>query len=623
MLTMLFPGVWRPLRIAAVVLTSGPLALGQVASDPSVLPAFAVTSARVANPAPAGTAAMPVTSLRYEPAVDVQSRNQAEQQADVVLRGGIFENTGFKVGGIALYDPQTGHYLAEIPVAPAMLTSPEILFGARNAVGGFNAGVGTIAYGWRAIENRGELSAAAGDHGFNRQSFYEGRIWPGGAGPWTLASDIEWSRAESDGSRPFGDHQFSRLAGRVQLRAGRSQTDLFAGYQSKFFGWPNLYTPFGFNETESLQTVLVAANHRTGYGGDSWWQAGAYYRRNKDDYEFNRAVPGASNPFQHATHVRGVAIEGRHESAASAAVAYRAAWMGDHLRSTALTFGRYNRRDYRRLAVVPEVERAVAAGRVRLQAGLAYDDTDRDEANLSPILAATLLRADAVGGLTRVHLEYAESSQVATYTALNSNAAAGLFRGNPNLGPQTSRNLELGATFEPADWVIETAVFHRRDDDLVDWTFRRGVIARTANPVDLRVTGWELFVARRTDHLDVVLGYSYLHKDADYRSATIDASFYALNFPRHRLTAAVTWRLGRGWEVRLDNEFRLQEPNVLRTTGGDDAWLSSVGLHYLPPAVPSLELSLLVDNLWNEEFQEVPAVPSGRRQFAAGLAWRW
>jgi hypothetical protein len=47
-----------------------------------------------------------------------------------------------------------------------------------------------------------------------------------------------------------------------------------------------------------------------------------------------------------------------------------------------------------------------------------------------------------------------------------------------------------------------------------------------------------------------VLGYTYLNKDADYGLATVDASFYALNFANHRFTAAIVARLGGGFEVR-------------------------------------------------------------------------
>ena len=73
------------------------------------LPELQVNSPRVANQLAAAAFAMPVSALRYEPRVDVQARNLTEAQADVTIRGGIFENTGFRLGGSTLVDPQTGH----------------------------------------------------------------------------------------------------------------------------------------------------------------------------------------------------------------------------------------------------------------------------------------------------------------------------------------------------------------------------------------------------------------------------------------------------------------------------------------------------------------------------------
>jgi hypothetical protein len=46
-------------------------------------------------------------------------------------------------------------------------------------------------------------------------------------------------------------------------------------------------------------------------------------------------------------------------------------------------------------------------------------------------------------------------------------------------------------------------------------------------------------------------------------------------------------------------------------------------VYWLPAAVRGLELSLRVDNAWDDDFQEVPAVPAARRQWAAGVAWHW
>lgn len=597
------------------VATSAVSAIAQRAEEPAYeLPKVAIYSEQVANQTPVGTFAMPVSGLRFEPRVDVQARNLAEGQADVAIRGGVFENTGFKVGALSLFDPQTGHYFAEIPIAPAMLVTPGVLTGAGNAAGGFNAGVGTVAYGWRPVQARGEASIAFGDYATNRQSLYQGVV----SASQTVAADIELARSESDGSVPFGDHDFKRAAGRLQWRGPHSQTDLFAGGQQKFFGWPNLYTPFGFNETEDLRTTLFVLNHRAWTSADDYWQIGAYYRRNYDDYEFNRAVPGASNPFQHTTHVRAVSLEGR-LTEGDYQVDYGFHAMRDSLQSTSLTFGRYRTRDLYKVDFVPERTFVNAAGRVRVRAGASYDDSNRGKSAISPVLEVALTRADG----QRFYVEYSEATQVPTYTALNSNPAAGLFRGNPNLGRATSRNLEAGYAGSFAGFKTEAAVFYRWDDRLTDWTFARGVTARTANAVDLGTAGVEIVASRRTPRWDLVLGYTYLDKTSDYRGAAVDASFYALNFARHRLTAALTARLGAGFEVRADNEFRIQEKNLLRTIGGNEAVLSSVGLYYLPPRLRGLELSALVDNLWDDDFQEVPAVPAARRQYSFGVTYRW
>ncbi|MDI1318589.1 MAG: hypothetical protein PSW75_00140, partial [bacterium] len=91
---------------------AGPVA--RAADDSAYeLPKVAVYSEQVANQTPVNTFAMPVSGLRFEPRVDVQARNLAEGQADLAIRGGVFENTGFKLGALSLFDPPTGHYYAE------------------------------------------------------------------------------------------------------------------------------------------------------------------------------------------------------------------------------------------------------------------------------------------------------------------------------------------------------------------------------------------------------------------------------------------------------------------------------------------------------------------------------
>lgn len=594
-----------------------------IADEPYELPVFTTQAPRVANPEPASTFAMPVSALRYEPLVDVQSRNLAEGQADIALRGGIFEQTGFRVGAVSLFDPQTGHYFAEIPIAPAMLGAPRISTGADNAHLGLNAGAGTVAYGWARIRAGGSLTVTGGPDASNRQAFYEGWVRDLGREGWQVAADLEAARSESDGPIAFGDHDFARIGGRMQVRGPRSQTDLFAGYQAKAFGWLNLYTPFNSPESENLQTVLVAFNHRTDLGAGDFVQAGAYYRRNKDDYAFNRFAPlGPVHPFQHTTWVEGSGLDGR-QSLGIVKVVYAGQVMRDELRSTSLTAGRYRDRNQTKISLIPEI-RVPASSDVTLRAGGTWDDSNRDGGRFSPVVGFEVVpeAGTSIATPDRFRIEYAEATQLPTYTALNSSATAGLFRGNPNLGRQLSRNLEAGARWHDRQWSLDATVFHRRDEDLVDWTFRQGVTARTANAVDLATTGLELVYTRRAEQCDLVLGYTWLDKDADYRGALVDGSFYALNFAQHRFTAALIYRIVPGLEVRLDQEFRLQEANPLRR-GPDESALAALALAWRPKALPGIEITAMIENLWGSRFEEVPAVPAAPRQYAVGLAWRW
>ncbi len=126
--------------------------------------------------------------------------------------------------------------------------------------------------------------------------------------------------------------------------------------------------------------------------------------------------------------------------------------------------------------------------------------------------------------------------------------------------------------------------------------------ARTANAVDVGTTGFEVVAATHHPHWDLVLGYTYLNKDADYGTTMVDASFYALNFARHRFTAAIVARLGGGFEMRMDNEYRIQEKNALRIIGGNEALLSGVGLYYLPPRWRGLELSFRMRQSLGQRF---------------------
>jgi outer membrane cobalamin receptor len=198
-----------------------------------------------------------------------------------------------------------------------------------------------------------------------------------------------------------------------------------------------------------------------------------------------------------------------------------------------------------------------------------------------------------------------------------------LFGGNPLLGREKARQLAASVSRETGIWQLQATLFFRQDQDLVDWTYSIAApFARQANPVDIDVLGTEVVMTWQWDRLDLTAGYTWLDKDENYGSAQVDASFYALNFARHRATLAMRYRLTNELEVRLDNEYRRQEDNPLRA-GDSSAYLASLSLVWNGLASDGFSAALVADNLSDSEFQPFPGTPAAGRQLSVRASYNW
>jgi vitamin B12 transporter len=613
--------VWPSLCVAVAEPTSG----AEAAADTVELDSITVFSTRVALQEPTGTFAAPVSVLRFEPQVDVQARGFAEGQADVSIRGGTFENTGFSVGALPIYDPQTGHYSAELPVSPYMLGAPEVRVGAEQAATGFNATAGGVAYGWRPVRTGGAVSGGFGADELVRGELYAGFVAAEKIAGFSVGGDVSAAASEGDGTVTGADHEFARYNGRVQLVNATSQTDFFAGSQTKFFGLPNLYARGNNPETEDILSRLFLMNHRSALSQDGdYVQFGAYYRDTQDDYEYNRFNPGQFNPYEHQTIVRGAAIDARVTVADATAVLASAGVVDDDLDSTSLvigpTNGRFMSRTQTYIGLRGEQTFALAEHRdVVATLGARLDDSNRDGSEVSPTAMVELRQPTKT--LERVYVSYSETTQLPTYQALNASSVGGLFRGDRDLPRATAANFETGVNVAGKVWTLQASVFFRQDRSQLDYVFTTPVSARSAVAVDIDTFGTELFVRREWQRFDLLVGYTYLNKSDDYDLPN-GGSFYALNYAEHRFTAGAIARLGAGFELRMDNEYRHQAENSLRRFGRDNID-SALGLFYRVPGVRGLTLSAQADNLWDTAYEEVPLVPASRHAWSVGATYVW
>ena len=594
----------------------------QSQGNTTILPALYVMEQETANQRPANTYESPISNLDFDPRVDMQTRNMAEAQGDLSVRGGTFENTGIQIGSATLLDPQTGHYSTEIPVAPEMLGEPRLLTGANNALHGFNSSTGTVSYSWSEITKGGSLTLGGGDHNLNFQRLHN--AWTGNyddANDWSWGAEIETSRSESDGTIPFGDHAFDRSSARIQLLGKESQTDIFGGYQSKFFGWPEMYAaPYGSNETEYIKTRLFMINHLQNYGERSNWEATAFHRRNSDHYIFNRLSP--NNNFIHETKVSSFAVKGAHEVDSKISLNYNLQVLKDEIRSTKLE-NTFTNRNYYKLSILPEYAHNLNENDyLTFKGGLSFDDTNRDKSKISPIAEISWDSKDEQGNLNRSYLSYSQSTKVLGYGAIGG-PTSGLFASDPSLLREVSKNLELGYTLNRSHWTLDGAFFYRWDRNLVDWTYEsNNTSARSANNVNIDTFGFEIIGSRRWNDFESIASYSYLNKNEDYKNIGVDGSFYALNFPEHRVTFSFIWTCNDLLEIRMDNEWRDQKDNPIRE-GPSNSLMSHIGLSYYPAQYQDMELFIAFEKPWDENFQDIPGTPGKGDQFSFGATYSW
>lgn len=600
------------------------------------------------------TFAQPISQLRFDPRVDVQSRNLTEAQGDVTIRGGVFENSGAQIGSTSLLDPQTGHYLFEIPIAPSMLSPSRILTGFENSLSGLNATVGTVKYDWAPIRDGGSISLGAGTYDLNRQSISSGlsNIFQGDVGNFGL--DVDLSRSESDGSREGGDNQFSRGAIRGQLKSVDAQTDVFFGHQEKEFSWPYLYALKELHsvisspgiESEDLRTQMFMVGHKHTYGSQagtseantsqastsqaaemSFFELGYSNRRNNDDYELDISRPGLFNPFEHETRLWSATANGLHHFSCSPfQMRYTAQFMSDNIKSTSLNFGKFNSQNRSKISAVPGVNFDVGQDWSALaEAGMSLDESNRYSSAAAPLSRVTLSK-NQESRVYKIYFDASGAVQNPGYTALASNSSAGLFRGNADLARERTNNFEVGSSLSEDDLSVQAALFHRDTNNLTDWVYDRSIrpfASRSAANVDLKTNGAEFLGSYNWTLITFSGSYSLLNRQSSYKGTTADASFYALNYPLHRVTAGLVVHPTQEVDFRANTEWRKQEANSLRSSADTTYTLTSLAATWKPLALPGFSFALLADNITKENFEEIPGVPGVGRTVAGVATWSW
>lgn len=593
------------LASAAVLANEEPIELVELSAFPVYAGSFLEGSA------PSGQLS---DRMAREVRVDLQSRGGVRYQTDISIRGGIFEGTGLAIGGMALFDPQTGHYFSEIPLDPGFFAAAQLLTGVENGIRGFNSTAGTIDWSWAPITAGGKAWLRLGS-----DSWYGAGVRQAGtAGIGQY--EIGLSHEQGDGSIANADFEMSRISARYEQQLGNGILRLFGGYVDKFYGWPRMYTGFPLNETDHYAVSLLGWQWETGNPSNgSFHRIGGYWRQLDDDYEFSRESP--NNFFEHKTEVLSLQGDGI-ISLSTTRLVYRWALLKDEIiRSTSLVNGAFSERQYGEGALLAVQDFESDWGEWSVYGGFGMDASDEDSNVGLPQLGISATGVSD-GAFWKLYLEYSETSQVPGYTVLNSNTS-GLFGGNPDLGRELAETVEAGISYQMESVLAKLVLFQREDIGLVDWVYASDTpSSRQAAAVDMTVKGVEGLLRWELDKTALEIGFSLLDKDENYRDSNIDASYYALNYARQRLLATIEQQLAEGMVVRLEGEYRKHPDNALRT-GGDEAFILNVEWIWEDFLAEGWALAVRGTNLGKEDFQSIPGTPAPGREGAVSLNYRW
>ena len=231
--------------------------------------------------------------LKYIPGVEVQARGPMGAQADIVLRGGTFQQVLVLLDGIKLNDPISGHLSSYIPITPFEIDRIEILRGPAATVYGAEAVGGVInivTKNFSRFDKKNELKGAAalalGEFDLHKTSAgirKTGEKINFSAGVLNNSTKGQFLRGENRG---FANNQTYTMSGVLPLK-NNWQLAARTSYDRRDFAAQNFYTNLvSDTATEKVNTwwnQLQLKQQKEKYTN----QFDVVFKRTRDQYLFN------------------------------------------------------------------------------------------------------------------------------------------------------------------------------------------------------------------------------------------------------------------------------------------------------------------------------------------------
>lgn len=528
--------------------------------------------------------------------VDIRRRGAGGVQADLAIRGTTFEQNALFLNGIPLNDPQTGHFLFDVPVTSLDIDAAEIFRGPASSVYGANAFGGVV--GLRTARPHGtKVRAVAGGGSFD---YFAGAVsvtCPFGP----VGNRFSAEETRSRGYMPETWFDTLAVTDTALFETFLGDYEVMLGYLRKDFGAASFYSSLFPNEEEHTDTRLITITGKAGSDGFRV-EPKLFFRRHRDKFALDANRPGWQTNY-HTTWTRGAALGFvlEHEFLDAA---YGIEGGRDTIDSTNM---QTHTRD--KLALYLELAPRLG-GRLAVTAAFREDRFSDFGWEPAPSIAGSYALRDDITARVSIGRAY----RIPTFTDLYYADAGSV--GNAGLRPESCWSYEAGVDYRVASMAWSATFFHRDTRDTIDW-IRSAPAARwqATNIGTSRTNGAEASVAlfpRKIDEAYPVERVSLKYTVLDTYAKHDYLSKYALDYLKQHITAGVEYGfLGfvQTWTANYKKRI------------GDSGYLvvdTRIAKEIIRKDALRLEAFLELSNIGDIDYSEIAGMPMPGRSFRSG-----
>ncbi len=565
--------------------------------------------------------------LKYTSSVEIQQRGPAGAQADIIIRGGTFQQVLVLLDGIKINDPITGHFSAYMPIAMSQIERIEILKGPAAAIYGSEAVGGVINIISKTFANfvkektlTANAGIAAGEYGFLATQV--GFRKTGEKVNYAVAAQS----TEADGQPLRGNEKgyFKNqiVSGNAAFALDENWKLMIHGsYDSRDFAAQNFYTTFvSDTATEKVNTWWNHAKlkHSKGKSTDeidfAFKQSTDYFLYNPRSIANNNKSGSISVQYVHAKDV-------------SANLKYNFGMLGEQKLIRSNDRGNHSNNHIAGFgSLFYKIEKFSLNPGLRLVYDENYGTALLPQANLAYRIKNIVLKANA--GRAIRSADFTER-----YNNYNKALVAGGSIGNPDLTTEKSWSYEAGADMLLQHFKFSAVGFYRNQDNVIDFVrtpyanmprknnlVHTGTYALAKNIKEVNTSGIELEVNyRRSLNKDQQL---YMNASATFmnsKSSDSVPSFYIISHAKTLLQQSVIYTYKKV-NVALTSIYKVrnaQEAAGIKALITKNYWLVNAKVDYRYKIATAF---IAVNNIGNIKYSDLLGSKMPGSWTTAGLA---